>query len=241
MPVSPIVTYSGDYLSPAYDLEDALSLPVNLIPNTTFAIGTVLGQVTSAVNDVQTITITATGGTFTITYTDPVTGETGTTAAIAYNANAATQQTAINTAIGATAVAVTGTGPFVYTFSGTAYAGKAQILMTLDTSALTGGSATIAHTTTGSPAGVWKAYASGNSDGSQTPKMLLIYPCTTDGLGHITIGDGSQYGETRTDVPAYFAGTFNTADLTGLDSNAISAANWRLISGSVSSGVVRLG
>lgn len=244
MPTAAQTIFSAARLDPLYDAEDTLTLPAALIPNTTFAKGTVLGQVTAAVNDVQTITITATGGTFTITFVDPITNTSYTTAAINYNDNAATQQSALNTAIGATAVAVTGTGPFVYTFSGTSYAGIAQNLMTLNTASLTGGSATIAHTTTGAPAGAFKAYTSGASDGSQTPKGILQYDCVTDGLGNVYLGSSTAsapYSATRKSAPYYASGTFDCTKLTGLDATALSNANWRLISGSVSTGVVRLG
>jgi hypothetical protein len=243
MPTSAQTTYSAARLDPVYNAEDALTLPANLAPSTTFAKGTVLGQATSAVNDVQTITVTATGGTFTLTFTDVITGVAVTTGAIAFNASASTQQTAINTAIGGSPVAVTGTGPYVYTFSGTGYAGVAQNLMTINTASLTGGSATIAHTTTGAPAGVWKAYASGNSDGSQTPKGLLAYDCVTDGLGNVYLGTStvSPWGDVRKDVPVYIRGMFDTALLTGLDSTALANANWHLVSGSTSAGVLYIG
>lgn len=243
MPTSAQTTYSASRLDPIYDPESAMCLPANLPPNSTIAKGTVMGQATAAVDDVQTLTITATGGTFTLTYTDPVTGVSYTTAAIAYNANAAAQTTALNTAIGGSPVAVTGTGPFVYTFSGTGYTGKAQGLMTVGTGSLTGGSATIAHTTTGSPAGVWKAYASGNSDGSQTPKGILQYDCVTDAYGNIYLGTSasSGWGSSRKDAPVYVTGCFDTARLTGLDATALSNANWHLLSGSTSAGVLHIG
>jgi hypothetical protein len=172
-----------------------------------------------------------------------VTGVTTYTAAIAYNANAAAQQTAINAVVGASAVVVTGAGPFVYTFSGTSVAGQNVTPLVVDTSLLTGGSATIAQTTQGAAAGVMKAYASGNSDGSQIPKGILQYDIVVAADGTLTIGTGgtAQWGEARKDAPYYYAGTFDCTRLTGLDANALSAAAWRLISGSVASGIVRLG
>jgi hypothetical protein len=89
--------------------------------------------------------------------------------------------------------------------------------------------------------GTYKAYASGNSDGSQVPKVLLEYPCTVDASGNI-----SQPGDvvtTRLDTPAYFAGTFKCSDIVGLDAGALTAAGWRLISGATvaaANAVVRL-
>jgi hypothetical protein len=202
--------------------------------------------VTAAVNDVQTLTITATGGTYTISYTDPITGVVKTTTALNYNDAAATQQTAMNVAgmLGTSGVAVTSTGPWVYTFSGTLYAGKAQPLLTVNTSLLTGGTASFAHTTSGAPAGVLKAYATGNSDGSQIPYGIAQYDMFIDALGNVYLGATSainQWGEVRKDGPYYFAGTFDTSLLVGLDAGALTAAKWRLVSGTLTAGVLRLG
>lgn len=108
------------------------------------------------VNDVQTITVTATGGDFTVTLdmdpsgvSDPVVSSD-----IAAPGTAAGVQTAIQgmTNVGAGNAIVTGAagGPYVVTFEG-ALADTAIPLMTLQTGALTGGGATIAHTTPGLP------------------------------------------------------------------------------------------
>lgn len=246
MPVAATNTYSANRLDPLYDFEDALTLPFNYVPNTSIPKGTVLGAVTAAVNDVQTLTIGATGGTYTISYTDPISGVVKTTAALNYNDNAATQQAAMNAAgvLGASGVAVTSTGPWVYTFSGAAYAGKAQPLLTVNTSLLTGGTASFAHTTGGAAAGVLKAYASGNSDGSQVAKAIAQYDMFIDILGNVYLGATSaisQWGEVRKDAPAYVAGTFDSTLLPGIDATALSSGLWRLISGTVAAGVVRLG
>jgi hypothetical protein len=91
---------------------------------------------------------------------------------------------------------------------------------------------------TASP-GTFAPYASGASDGSQVPKMLLREACTTDASGNITGAD--NLGDTRKDTHAFFAGTFITTALTGLDANAVTAGGWRLISGTVSNGILRLG
>lgn len=91
--------------------------------------------------------------------------------------------------------------------------------------------------------GTFKAYATGNSDGSQVAKSLLQYDCVVDGSGNVTIGTvaaGTDWGETFRSAPAYFAGTFRTTDLTGLDAGAVTALG-RLVSGVLASGIVRLG
>ena len=87
--------------------------------------------------------------------------------------------------------------------------------------------------------GAFKAYASGSSDGSQVPKGLLAFDCVVDASGNVTIGGGDQ-GVTYPTAPLYTGGDFNCADLTGLDANAVTAGNWTLLVGSVSTGVVRL-
>ncbi len=95
---------------------------------------------------VQTLTFTATGGTLTYTYKG------ATTAGVAYNANAATIQTALEglSTIGTGKVTVTGTGPFTITLSDDL---GAHQLIVLGTGSLTGGSATIA-ATAGATAGL---------------------------------------------------------------------------------------
>lgn len=102
-------------------------------------------------NEVQTETVTATGGTRTITVINPITGVSRTTAAIAYNANAAAIQAALELLdnVDAGDIVVTGTGPYVYTFSGTNFAGQNISPLVLGVGSLTGGSSTMAQTTGG--------------------------------------------------------------------------------------------
>lgn len=92
---------------------------------------------------------------------------------------------------------------------------------------------------TASP-GSFKAYATGNVDGSQIPKAVLQYDVTVDASGNHTWG-GGQLGETRPYAPVYFAGFFSTLDLTGFDAGASTAAGWRMVSGTVADGVTALG
>lgn len=96
-------------------------------------------------NEVQTETVTATGGTRTLKF-GPYT-----TAPIAYNANAAAIKAALLLAcpnLTTADIAVTGTGPYVYTFGG-AYAGANVPLLVVGTASLTGGSSSFAETTPG--------------------------------------------------------------------------------------------
>lgn len=99
-------------------------------------------------NEVQAETVTATGGTRTITVVNPVTGVIATTAPIAHNANAATIQAALEALANVEPgdIVVSGTGPYVYTFSGGQFAGRNPETLVIGTSSLTGGSSSVAQT-----------------------------------------------------------------------------------------------
>ncbi|MER6844844.1 hypothetical protein [Streptomyces platensis] len=138
--------------------------------------GLPLGKVTAsglyapyagATNEVQTVTITGspTGGTFTLTWSGQ------TTAAIAYNATAATVRTALealsNIAPGDVTVTGSAGGPYTVTFGG-ANLGDDVAQMTASGASLTGGSSpavSVATTTGGGAAGA--------SDGTQVFAGLL--------------------------------------------------------------------
>lgn len=100
------------------------------------------GVVTQA-EMVQTMTKTATGGTYTLTFDGQ------TTAALAHGANAAAIQAALEALsnIAPGDVTVAGVGPFTFTFENTgAYANKNVPMIEIDTTLLTGGTATMAAT-----------------------------------------------------------------------------------------------
>ena len=100
------------------------------------------------VNEVQTITVDATDGTFTVSYGGQ------TTSALAYDVSAANMQTALRalSSINGANVSVSGTAPYTLTFSGT-LAGTNVAQVTCDSTSLTGNThtATPATTTPGSP------------------------------------------------------------------------------------------
>ncbi len=100
-------------------------------------------------NEVQTETVTATGGTRTLTV--QVGANSQTTAPIAYNANAAAIIAALEALsnVGTGDIVVTGTGPYVYTFSGTAFQKQDVNLIAVNTFSLTGGTSSFATTTPG--------------------------------------------------------------------------------------------
>lgn len=86
--------------------------------------------------------------------------------------------------------------------------------------------------------GKGKAYADGNSDGSQTAKAIAMYDFTTDGSGKVTIANDTSV--TYDTAPVYLAGTFRTNELTGLDAAAVTDLG-RLVQGSIADGVLRIG
>ena len=102
MPTSAITTWTVDHIKPVFDAFPPINQPIKLAASSTFAAGAILGEKIGN-NEVQTITIDATGGTFTITYSSD------TTSAIAYNATASVVQTALEAldGIGAGDVSVT--------------------------------------------------------------------------------------------------------------------------------------
>lgn len=219
------VVYSpGAKLVPCYRSELARAIPVNLPPGVTYAAGTVLGQITASANDVQTITAPG-SGTYTLSGTNPITGAAFTTAALAFGANDAAVLAALVAAIGqgSSGLAV---ASLAVTFGG-AYAGRPVPLMTAS-------AGSVAHTTTGRTAKTYAAYASGSSDGSQVPSVILEYPTTTDSAGNVV--PSSAFASGVPYATAYMSGFFDLADLVGLDANAVTKMGGAIVSGSISSG-----
>jgi len=120
--------------------------------------GQVLTQVTGG--EIDTVTITASGGTYTISVNGVA------TTALAFNANAAAIQAALValSTVGAGNATVTGTGPFVITFA----ASLGDVTVTLGVGSLTGGTATLAETRSGSLTKKWGPYDPAATDGRQT-------------------------------------------------------------------------
>ena len=122
--------------------------------------GQVLCQITN--QPVQTLTITATGGTYQLSGYRPDTGAYVVTAPIAYNAvNSAIQAALADPAVfGPIPATVAGTGPFTIT-------GPVGTLTPI-TGSLTGGSATMALTTPIANGGMWGPFDPTASDGRQS-------------------------------------------------------------------------
>lgn len=142
----------------ATDTDDAISQRPEPPGLGSFSVVGVIAAATPT-NDVQTVSIdgTPTGGTFTLAGKSPLTGLSFTTAAIAYNANAAAVQAALTALAGIGSGQVVGSGgplpgtPVVLTFQGT-WAQKPVGTLRADGTSLTGGttpSAGTTHTTWG--------------------------------------------------------------------------------------------
>lgn len=249
MPTQPYAIYANDQLEAAYgDVLPALELPVSLADGV-YARGTLLGRSTAtAANEVQTISITGspTGGTFTLSFTNPWTGAVETTAAIAYNASAAAVQAALlaldafeSGDLACTGGALPGTA-VVVTFGGR-YANRPVSAISASGAGLTGGSspaAAVAETTAGVvPVGTFGRYATSNSDGTGVAKAILKYRCRVVLGKAYLLGD---HGEVLDAVPAFFTGAFDTALLTGLDADAVTDLGARYLWGDSTSGILRI-
>lgn len=219
----PEQSYSNDPINPLYDgaLLDDVALPAGVQYPKGQLLAAVAGSGT-AVNDVQTFTITGTptGGTSSIFWAGQYVG------AVNYNDTAALVKTMLEAFFGVGNVTTSG-GPFpgtavVVTFQGEA-AGLFQPLMT-NVDALTGGTTpalAIVHTTSGKPAG---GYFTKYIDGTNDPaRRVLRYASAVDYRGFITNGDATQsaFVPLNRGAPAYFRGIFRASDLVGLDANAV--------------------
>lgn len=121
--------------------------------------GQVLARVTAL--PVQTLTIAGTGGTFALYGNRLDTGAYVNSGPLAYNASAATIQAALSApgVLDTTPAVVAGTGPITIT---------SPVILTVDPSLLTGGSATLTTTTPVINTGKFGPYDTAQSDGRQT-------------------------------------------------------------------------
>lgn len=214
MPLSPVTTINISSNLQARYPEDVRFEHGRLPGGVSYSRGQVLGLVKQAArNDVQTVTITATGGTFKL-------GMTGfwQTAAIAYNANAAAYQSALDAAAGAGNFVVTGTGPFVLT-AANEYANRELPNIVADNAAATGGTAAVAHTTLGSPGPYFAAYDDAAGDTRNVAKAVLWQDTKTDPAGNVISEFGPRAGLLT--VPVVYRGEFPCSDLIGLDANGV--------------------
>lgn len=88
--------------------------------------------------------------------------------------------------------------------------------------------------------GAMGAYATGNSDGTETAVCIAVYDMYSDGTNVSLTDDGALLpGETRQNAPFYVSGFFECGELTGLDAAGVADMSARLI-GNLVSGVLAL-
>jgi hypothetical protein len=243
-----INVYAGRKLLPIYKPEVADELPVNLVPNQVYEAGRILGHITVATNDVQTLTVTGTptGGELTIRVFEPYGGGSG-TFVLPYNASNATAQGLIRAVVGnhitVTGGALPGT-PLVFTSSG--YYGSMPLnLMQIEASTLSGGTnpaGAFVHTTIGGNTGQFGKYTPGASNGLEIARRINAYEVAVDSGGKITFGPVAvegYNGEVSDSATAYVSGYFKTTDLVGLDADAVADLG-RLVHGTVADGILAL-
>lgn len=87
--------------------------------------------------------------------------------------------------------------------------------------------------------GIYEEYDDAAVDGTAVAKSILQYACSTDASGNVTFA-GGELGETYKSAPAYVAGFFSCADLTGLDAAGVADLG-RLVDGTSSAGILFIG
>lgn len=152
------------------------------------------------VDEVQTITVDATGGTFTVSFGGQ------TTAALAFDVSAADLQTALQglSSIGSGNATVSGTAPYTVTFAGT-LAGTNVAQLTTNAASLTGNthSATVATSTPGAPRTSPQALTSART--SPAKPYAKVYVRNTGGS---TVYLGGSTVTTSTGFPLAASTTF---------------------------------
>lgn len=88
--------------------------------------------------------------------------------------------------------------------------------------------------------GVYRAYANGNVDGSQTAKGIIKYGCSTDASGNITIL--GEWGTTHKSAPMIMPGSglYKTAELVGIDAPAMVEFGASFVQGDLTSGIIKI-
>lgn len=214
-------TISVDQIQPAIFPGTELLLSVGAWGNSlTLAKGTVVAQKISdskfyaytQPNQVQVITLASlASGTFRLR-ASRADGAEVCTGTINYNGTTTDVATALNAVLGTTSCAVGGTiAALTVTFSGVnangSYAAKAWPLIKLDLASLNAGVTGVVFDATG-------------YDGTDRARGILSCDIVTDSSGNVYLGDTTSPSSLNPPVNAvgvYVAGTFYTADLTGMD------------------------
>lgn len=236
MAIAPFRRYSASRVEPAMRPELAKPDAISLGISTTFAQGAWLAEVTGT-NAIQTVTVnnTPSAGTFTLTFNGY------TTTPLAYNISAANMLIALQLlpSIDLNGCTVTLSGS-AYTITFTNQQGAmVQPVIMADGSLLigAGASVTVVNTTPGVTGsnGLFVAYNSGASDGTQNPKCILAYAAQTDANGLITWGDGTQAmdnGTQETSILAWFGGIFDYKDVPTTNGTILTAVGGHTLRGS---------
>jgi len=240
MPTAPTTTWGNKIVQPLWNTEDVIEFPVALKASTVYPAGCAVGEVLGTIDKQQLhVSAALTGGSYQVSDGVNVSG------LIQWNATYADVQAAFNAAL---------PGPIVYNVAGGPLNGGApadfvltrqswgvQALMTITNNTTTGGTLSVTHPATGTAGsnGTYGLYASGNSDGTQNPKGILRYGCSTDAAGNITMG--GDYGITYLTAPLCVCAHFRLQDLAqpgnpgGIDATALTNGGWRLLEGAIGS------
>jgi hypothetical protein len=88
--------------------------------------------------------------------------------------------------------------------------------------------------------GTFGPYASGASDGTETPTAIVPFTCVSASSGLITVGTTADpAGLTHKSVPAIFGGYVRAQDIVGLDADLKSHLG-KLIKGTASAGIFKI-
>lgn len=171
--------------APRWDIV-ASSNPTNLKPN-------------SPTNEVQNVTVSATGGTFTLTAVSQNCNAAETTTPIPFNATAAQVQSALEAlgCVGVGDAAVSGgpggTSPYTVTFVGEAENIRLPV-MSADSSSLTGGVATVTEVTEGAPAPILMVTATNVGGESTDGSTITLADSLPAGVSATAISGVDTYG-----------------------------------------------
>jgi hypothetical protein len=224
MPTVAVRKYANKFLQPAIYPELARTDAARFAPGT-YVAGQIVGQRTSnltVANDVQTLTVNATGGTFKLSFNGDL------TTALAWNVSSAALQAALEAlpSVGTGNVLGGGgpgaTAPLTMTFQGQLAALSMPDVIVAANNVTGGtGAVTVAHTTLGRAAGgLWAAYLDTDTIGTQIAKGIAKFNFTVDTFGFHWVG-GMEWGSRKLSAPVYIRGCFRTVDLTGVDAAGI--------------------
>jgi hypothetical protein len=87
--------------------------------------------------------------------------------------------------------------------------------------------------------GYYGPYNNAASDGTEVARAILEYACVVDSAHLVTIGAGSEWGQTLPTAPAYVGGYFACEDIPNLDASAVTDLG-RIVEGNSTTGILRM-